>query len=103
MCAIGVTCSEVIVTNADKTPDKASYTYNEAVTYSCNPGYQRTNGDSVKRCVNMNTWIGSYPICTGTCWNVNTVFFKTIPICSFSITIFYYIQSSEIQENIDEI
>ena len=67
---IGVTCSEVNVANAAKSPDKASYTYNEAVTYTCNPGYELTNGDSVRRCENMNTWSDSYPICTGTRRNV---------------------------------
>ena len=60
-----MTCSAINVDGASKSPDKPSYNYNEAVTYSCNLGYDHTSGDLVNTCSAIDTWSGAEPVCTG--------------------------------------
>ena len=64
-CCLAVTCSAINVDGASKSPDKPSYNYNEAVTYSCNDGYDHTSGDLVNTCTAIDTWSGAEPVCTG--------------------------------------
>ena len=61
----GITCSQrslLKTQNVNITSDKQSYTFYEAVTMSCNYGF---NGNNVTaRCTDINTWSENSPTCT---------------------------------------
>ena len=73
-----ITCgSPGEVSDASMTPNKALYDHNEAVTYTCEIGFEKTSGDLTRMCTAIDTWSGSQPVCTGmetNCVHVFSIF-----------------------------
>nr|XP_022315266.1 receptor-type tyrosine-protein phosphatase kappa-like [Crassostrea virginica] len=64
----GVTCNKPIIPYAAIIqPNQQTYRYNEAVTFSCSPGF-RLIGQAVRRC-QQNGQFGNLPSCTGVTCN----------------------------------
>ncbi|KAM4860787.1 LOW QUALITY PROTEIN: complement receptor type 2 [Thomomys bottae] len=58
-----VQCSDEVIANGYKTSgEKASYFYNDTITFKCNRGYI-LNGSSQVRCKANNTWDPEIPTC----------------------------------------
>ena len=66
-CLLGVTCNVNDVTDATKSPNQATISYPNSVTYTCTAGYQLSPGvSSVSRqCGTDGNLSGTTPTCTG--------------------------------------
>ena len=60
-----ITCSAVDIANAERSPDKDSYDFNDDVTYTCAAGYKPDNTANMTRTCSDSGWSGSQPACIG--------------------------------------
>jgi hypothetical protein len=61
-----VTCPTAIPAHASITPNVAEINYNTSLSYSCDLGYNRTDGDATRRCTELSTFDGTEANCTCT-------------------------------------
>ena len=64
MLEISCDASDVDVDHAHKVTSPDTYYHNDQVTYSCDSGYEHTDGNITRTCTAMNTWSGDDPLCT---------------------------------------
>ena len=87
-----ITCTLPTVSNASPNP-ASPIEYNTSVTYTCQPGYEHTDGDLTRTCQANGSLTGSLPECTSKLqkWFCRTLFncchFNTVDICLFSTVI----------------
>lgn len=59
-----VTCPTAIPAHASISPSVSEINYNTSITYSCDLGYNRTDGDEIRRCTEFSTLEGTEANCT---------------------------------------
>ena len=68
VCILTVkTCTPpATVDNAIVFPARSTYTYGDAITYTCDEGYlSNTVGPLIRHCTDTDTWNGTAPVCEG--------------------------------------
>ena len=59
-----VTCAAPASVSDSTKSQEPPYYYNDDLTYTCDPGYELSSGDSTRTCTSSGTWSGIAPTCS---------------------------------------